>query len=111
MNNQSGFSLIETLVSMVILGLLVTFTIMFFNNIYSNPKLLLRSEALLLADVEISKCMNFKLASDTSYINLNGNLEVIRNVIREERLLKVAITVRAKSNKKEILKLETSYLE
>ncbi|MBL1212706.1 MAG: prepilin-type N-terminal cleavage/methylation domain-containing protein [Ignavibacteriae bacterium] len=49
MNNQSGFSLMETLVSMVILGLLVAFTLMLFNNIYSNPKLLLRSEVLSLS--------------------------------------------------------------
>ncbi|NOG97316.1 MAG: hypothetical protein HND52_05015 [Ignavibacteriae bacterium] len=39
----------ETLVSMVILGLLVAFTLMLFNNIYSNPKLLLRSEVLSLS--------------------------------------------------------------
>lgn len=110
-NNNAGFSMLETLVSILILGMLITFSIMFFNRIYSNPKILLRKESLQLADTELTNCINANIKTDTLYNNSRGNLEVKRETTVSDYLVSVNVYVYLSGTGEEIIHLHTAYLD
>jgi prepilin-type N-terminal cleavage/methylation domain-containing protein len=80
---EDGFSLIETLVVILLLGLLVTFTASFFNDLFNKPALFLKYQALRLADREMNYCLNNQVTTDTSYIFPKHNLNVQRTITEE----------------------------
>lgn len=109
--DENGFTLIETLVSLLILGILVTLTMIMLNKIYANPKILLGREALRLAEAELTYCVNNTSLNDTIYTNERQNLKVKRKITDEGKLAKVEIAVVMNGNNKEILRLETKYVK
>ena len=102
---QDGYSIIETLVSFVILGLIVTFTVGVYLNLFHNPKLILKSEALHLASHEMDCVLNNKTYNDTTYLNEHKNLQILRKISREESLFRVDILVFFVPNKTELIDL------
>ena len=107
--DQNGFTILETLVGILLLGLIITFFAMFFNQVFANPKLLLRKEAMVLANQEIERCINYKPKSDTTYFNNNGNLKIYRKLKSSNSLTKAVVTVKVKSSEKEILSFSVMY--
>lgn len=83
LRKDGGFSLIETLVAMLLLGLLVTFTVTFFNDLFDKPSIFLKNQALCIAYDEMNYCLNQKISTDTTYVSNQKNLSVNRNITRE----------------------------
>ncbi|MBN2571424.1 MAG: type II secretion system protein [Ignavibacteriales bacterium] len=106
LKKNEGFTILETLTSIIILGLLVGFTIIFFNKIFSNSKILLRSDALILAEQEIENCKIKMVLQDTSYANIKGNLILIRKITMFNGLRSIEISVHSKNDNQEILKFQ-----
>ncbi len=110
LNSQNGFTIMETLIGIIIIGLMITFFAMFFNQVFNNPKILLRSDAFVLANNEIERCMNLKISSDTSYTNRIGNLYIKRQITFLNKLNKAKVSIYTASGKKEILSLSVKYV-
>lgn len=102
---EKGFTIIETLVSIFMVGLILTLTIIFFNNILLNSRFVYRNEAFYLANNEIEKVINSNLVTDTTYTNESGSLIVTREIVSAENTLQVVVKVTAKINNKEIIAL------
>lgn len=83
LRREDGFSLIESLIVILLLGLLVTFTAAFFNDLFNRPGVFLKSEALNLASREINYCINNKLTDDTLYNANKDKLQIKRSVTDE----------------------------
>ncbi len=111
LKSQYGYVLMESLVGIILLGLVITFFVMFFNQIFLNSRILLRSDALVLANQEIERCINFREITDTSYFNPQGNLKVLRNIKIEGKLNKAIVTVGSDSGRQEILSLSVMYIK
>ncbi len=109
LKKQDGYLIIEALVSLIILGFIVVFVSMFFNNIFQNPKILLRGQALTLANQEIERSINIKAQTDSIYKNQTGNLEVRRMIKRNDNLTNINVSIFSTSAKKEILSLSAYY--
>jgi hypothetical protein len=109
LKKEEGFSIIESLVGIIILGLIVIFFSLFFNKIFQTPKILLRGEAFYLANQEIENSLNMKSKSDTVYSNLNRNLQIRRMVRKEEKLYNIQVEVFTTLEKKCILNLSAYY--
>lgn len=105
LKNQSGFSLIETLICISLLGVLLVLTSMIFVRFFSNPKMLLRNEALFMANQEMTNSINIKRLTDTTYVNTNANLTLVKKVQDAGNCNKVDITVKTVHNELEIVKL------
>lgn len=97
LKTEHGFSIIETLVAIIILGLLAVFITSFFNQMLRNPQLVLRTKAIYLAEQEINYCINRKAFNDTSYINNEFNLLILRQVITYENNFKINVSVKKNS--------------
>jgi prepilin-type N-terminal cleavage/methylation domain-containing protein len=93
LNKNDGFSLIETLVVILLLGLLVTFTASFFNDLFDKPGLFLKYQALNLANQEMNNCLYNKITTDTSYTISKHNLTVIRKVTEELNGYDISVSV------------------
>ncbi|MGD8782530.1 MAG: hypothetical protein PVH88_26685 [Ignavibacteria bacterium] len=102
---EKGFTIIETLVSIFMLGLILTLTIIFFNNTLLNSTFVYKNEAFYLANNEIERTINSELISDTTYTNKSGSLIIKREVLPGENMLEIIVTVTAKINEKEIVVL------
>lgn len=111
LKNQNGYTLIETLVSIIILGLAIGFFAVFFKQIYANSKILLKSDAIVLANHEIERCINFKIVSDTNYFNSLGNLMVSRKIESLGKLNNALVSIASDSGKKEIITLSAVYIK
>ena len=105
LNEQSGFSLIETVVSIGLLGILVTLSVIAYTRFFDNPKILLRNEALYMANQEITNAVNKRRFTDTTYTNINGNLAVERNISDLQTYYKMEVAVIFVQNKMELVKL------
>lgn len=108
-SNEDGFSMIEALVGIVILGLILTLTSAFVKGIFSHPKALLKGEALMLAGQEIDCSARNRMFTDTVYSNPSGNLAITRTATALDSLEKINVTVRYKSTNEEVVSL-TSYV-
>lgn len=111
LKSDKGYIIIETLVGIIILGLVITFFAMFFNQIFGNSKILLKGDALILAKQEIERCIVVKATSDTSYFNIRGNLKIMRRIQIVENLSKADVVVASDSGRNEILSLSVMYTQ
>lgn len=111
MKSESGFTILESLVGILILGIMLILFAVFFNQIFNNPKLLHRSEAFILAKQEIEKCKNKRLTKDTLYFNEKENLSIVRDINLINNIINAKVTVETKLDKKKILSLSVEYLE
>jgi Na+/serine symporter len=102
---EDGFSIIESLLGIVLLGLIVVFTIIIFNNIWNNPGLAVKSEAFFLASREINNTINGKAFTDTSYNNAQNNLTLNKQVKLADDCYYVEVSVIHIPTKKEIVLL------
>ena len=106
LEKENGFTIIESLVTLIILGILTILTVIFFNKIYGNPELLLRREALTLADSEIHNIINNKVFTDTLYHNNKGNLTINRKIFDNKEYIYAVVTINFNQTQKQILSLD-----
>ena len=106
---EDGFSMIEALVGITILGILFTITIELFGVIYKKPEMLLEREALHLATQELNRSISGNILNDTTYTNRSGNL-ILKKTISEtesEDLKLIQVSVFFKLNQKILISLST----
>ena len=108
LKREQGTTILETLVVIIILGILVTLTAAFYSNIFSNRNML-RTDALGLAKQEISRVLSERCISDTFYYNEKKNLKVERNIYQNELLNAVKVSISKSINDSLILVLTTNY--
>jgi Tfp pilus assembly protein PilV len=108
LKKENGTTILETLVVILLLGILVTLTAGFFTTIFNN-KNMLKGDALQLAQQEISRTISETSEQDTSYSNGTGNLRVRRLVYKEEGLYKVEVLVSRASTDSLIISLKANY--
>ena len=111
LNDENGSSLIETLVSMLILGIVVVIFFSIYIKIFTNPILVYKSEALSMANQEVMNSINKKVCSDTSYYNLNNNLLVERVIEGTNGLYKVQVTVSYSQGQKNLVTLSGEFVK
>ena len=111
LKSEKGATIIETLVAIILLGLIITISFTIFVRLYGNKTLLYKQEAFQLANQEIINCMNTKIVSDTTYTNKNGNLLIERKINKQSEIYKVIINVNASSDNKNIVTLITTYVK
>jgi len=93
LNQDSGFSIIETLVTILIVGILIIIVSIFMETIFSNPRLFLKSKALYLGQEEINYVINHSAYTDTSYFNNKANLFVNRQITELDKVYKINVSV------------------
>lgn len=108
LKDQSGYSLIETLVCISLLGIILFISTSVFVRLFANPKILVRNEALFIANEEITRATQKKEFKDTTYTNENANLTIERRVIESGEFAQIEVYVRHSSQSKEIVKLSAS---
>lgn len=108
LTKTDGYSLIEALVGITILGLLVGFVLMVSLRLMSNPKLTLQHKALLIAENEVNYCQSISVEKDTCYLNSNNTLTVKRTVKIEDNSKIIIITI--KHTKSEQVLLSYSFV-
>lgn len=108
LKDEAGYTLIESLTAIAVLGIFMFIVSALILKMFLNPKLVLRSEALLLANNEIKHTLTYKSSNDTTYTNANGNLIVGRRVHVNERINDVEVSVKMVSNPKVIVQLNAS---
>lgn len=106
--SDDGFTIIESLVSLLIIGLVVSLCIIFLNILFSNPGLFLKSEALNAASREIERCIEYRYTNDTTYTTSN-NLVINRNIKVENNIIYADINVLHREKSKNILTLHVAY--
>lgn len=108
LKKENGTTILESLVVILLLGILITLTAGFFTTLFNN-KNMLKSEALLLAQQEISRVTTEKSENDTTYTNVTENLKVQRFIYKEEALNRVEVMISKTSSDSIILSLKVSY--
>ena len=107
---NDGTTIIESLVVILLLGILVTLTASFFTEIFNN-KQMLRGEALELANQEMERTLSQQSVNDTSYFNEKGNLRVIREVNEENDYYIAEIAVCRSGTDSVLIILATNYIK
>lgn len=107
-NCNNGTTIIESLVVILLLGILLTLTASFFTEIFNNQKML-RGEALQLANQEVERTLSQQSVNDTSYVNEKGNLKVIRKVNDVNGFFIAAISVCRRGTDSAMVTLNTNY--
>ena len=103
---NSGFTIIETLVAIILLGLVSSMGIMVFNQLWGNKKIMLKKEAFVYASQEIDRCISEKIYSDTVYTNSSGSLSINRRIEPSGKLDKIMVIVQdSKNSAKKIIEL------
>jgi type II secretory pathway pseudopilin PulG len=105
---ENGTTILETLVVILLLGILVTLTAGFFTTIFNN-KNMLKGEALQLAQQEINRVLSEKSENDTTYKNKTENLKVQRIITKDEKLNYVEVMISKSSTDSLLLLLKASY--
>ena len=101
--NNEGFSLVETLAAIVIIGITTTAVLFFINKFMGRSNYNSRMEAILLVQKEIQNTIANHSMTDTSYTNSNGNLTIYRKVIDNHSYYKLDFTVVLHNNKKLVI--------
>lgn len=105
LKNCDGFTMIETLTAISLLGIVSVLVVILFTGIFNNPKLLLKGEALLLAEQELRYSIDNEIISDTLYLSGFNGLELNRKVNRKDNLYEITVSVVFKPKSREILSL------
>lgn len=107
--DDNGFSMIEGLVSILLVGLILGLSFIILNNLAGSPKLIKRGEAFNLSNQEIQYCKNDTGIEDTSY-TING-LTVTRSITDRNSFNEFIIRVKCKSNDKTLVELSIKTLK
>lgn len=105
LKEENGYSLIEALVSISILGIIIIITAILFTKLLSGNSIYSKSEALILAKNEIEYVRQNKIFSDTAYNNSDGNMLITRTIKQEDSLYKVIVSVSNKSKEKQLISM------
>ena len=105
LKDQSGYTLIETLVSIGLLGILIVLSAIAYTRFFDNPKILLRNEALYIANQEITNSINKRVFTDTAYTNENMNLGIERKFYDMQTFKKIEVAVVFIQTRRELIKL------
>lgn len=105
LKKEDGFTIIESLVGIILLSLFVGLSAMVINGIYSRPQILMKGEASTLASQEIDYSLKMKPAGDTVYENGSGNMVVRREITQADSLAHIVVTVSAKGSGRMIARL------
>lgn len=108
LKEENGTTILETLVVILLLGILVTLTAGFFTTIFNN-KNMLKGDALQLAQQEINRVLSEKSENDTTYNNESENLKVQRIITKDEKLNCVEVMISRSSTDSVLLVLKASY--
>lgn len=108
LKDESGYTIIESLVSLSVLGMLIVLTATILMKVFYNPKLILRNEALLLAKNEIGNSIRYKSTIDSTYTSANGNLLIERRITLQRSLHQIEVSVKMVNSEKEIIRLSAS---
>ena len=93
LKQEDGVTIIESLVSIVILGVIVMMTVFVIKGLFTHPRALLKGEACQLASQEIDYSLKYKPVNDTSYKNAKGNLLLNRQVSKADDLTRIEVKV------------------
>ena len=93
LKKEEGMSIIDSLVSIVILGVVVMLTVLVIKGIFTHPRALLKGEACMLASQEIDYSLKYKAIADTTYKNAKGNLLLTRQVSAADSLTRINVRV------------------
>ncbi|PIP77570.1 MAG: hypothetical protein COW85_08310 [Ignavibacteria bacterium CG22_combo_CG10-13_8_21_14_all_37_15] len=105
LKREEGVSIIESLVSIVILGLIVVSGVMVMSGLFTHPRALLKGEACQLASSEIDFSLKHTSLIDTSYTNSTGNLLVKRHIAEIDSLTRIEVKVTYKGTSEEVATL------
>ncbi|KAF0140067.1 MAG: hypothetical protein FD122_2702 [Stygiobacter sp.] len=105
LKNQSGYSLVETLACISLLGIILFISTSIYLRLFNNPQIILRSEALFLANKEIEAAIHTKAFRDTTYTSENTNLLIERLVTSVDQCVRIEVSVKHVHTQKEIIKL------
>lgn len=108
LKEENGTTILETLVVILLLGILVTLTASFFTTIFNN-KNMLKGDALQLAQQEINRVLSEKSENDTTYNNETENLKVQRIITKDVDLNSVDVMISKSSTDSLLLLLKASY--
>lgn len=108
LKEETGTTILESLVVILLLGILVTLTASFFSIIFNN-KNMLKGDALLLAQQEIERTLSEKSDHDTTYFSEYGNMEVKRLIRKEENKYLVDVIVSKARNDSALVQLNAIY--
>lgn len=111
LKNHSGYSLIEMLVCISLLGIIILVSTSVYIRTFSNPKIIFRSEALFLANQEINNALHNKLFRDTAYTIDKSLLMVERKVKENKGLIYLDVSILYGVQKKEIAKLSVGVVK
>ncbi|MCU7500921.1 MAG: prepilin-type N-terminal cleavage/methylation domain-containing protein [Ignavibacteria bacterium] len=103
--NEQGFTIIETLTAIVILGLIMIFSAMLVKRFFFSPKALLKGDALTLASAEMERSLSRNVSNDTSYSNSAGNLLIERKISVKDSLQSINVSVMTKNSAEVVLTL------
>lgn len=101
-----GFSIYETLVSIVIVGITITLSISVLVSVISNPVLSRKKEALLIALACIDKSIADKSITDTTFSNSSGTLLLTRTVTSLDSLNKISVEVKSANTNRVLIHFE-----
>ncbi len=93
LKREEGVSIIESLVSIVILGVIVMMTVIVIKGIFTNPRALLKGEACQIASQEIDYALRYKPVTDSIYKNAKGNLLLSRQISHADSLTRIDVKV------------------
>ncbi|MGD8782586.1 MAG: hypothetical protein PVH88_26965 [Ignavibacteria bacterium] len=106
-----GSTIIETLVGIIILGIIITLSFSLYMKIYTNTSILYKSEAITLANQEIFNCIRNKITTDTLYNNINKNLTITRKITVQNNVHTVIVKVSHSLKEEEILSLTGVFIK
>lgn len=109
LKNETGYSLIESMVGIVLLGFIVIVTMIIFTNIFSNSKLIYNKEATYLLFNETENIINNRILTDSSYFNKNETLVIQRKIEKNNNYYIAKIIVKEKKNNKVINKMSMMF--
>ena len=111
LKKQDGTTILETLIGILILGIIVTISFALLIKVFGNQKLMNEQEAYQLANETISNSINTYSITDTSFNNNKGNLLVERKVLSEDMVHKITVKVYSAFSKNEIVSLTATIVK
>lgn len=107
--NQNGYTLIEVLVSLIILLIVIIPLTQVIGYIFSDTKNIDKINAVYLAEAEMERCVVTKEYYDkeSKIAIYNREYLVSRDIEENEGLIRITVEVRNKSKNKRLVKFET----
>ena len=109
LKKENGETLIEVMVAIVIIGLITGFTLIFFTNIFENPRLLKKDDALFYANQEINYAVKNRQTRDTVYFSPDSSMLIERKIVKDKNIYNINVNVKLKNSDKFLVELKSKY--